>query len=123
MANKPNAIAIDDASQRLFVGTLDPGKLVVLDTDSGKVVTSYPAAAMVDDMAYDGQHKRIYFAGTEFIDVFQQTDADHYDRIAHIPTSFRAKTGVLVPDLYKFYLGVPHHERQGAELLVYDVLP
>ncbi len=78
---------------------------------------------MVDDMAYDGQRKRIYFAGTEFLDVFQQADADHYDRVGHVPTSFRAKTGVLVPELNKFYLAVPHHEKQVAELRVYDVLP
>jgi DNA-binding beta-propeller fold protein YncE len=123
VAKKPTAIALDDASHRLFVGTRDPAKLIALDTDSGKVVASYPAAAMVDDMAYDGPHKRIYFAGTEFLDVFQQTNADHYDHTGHVPTSFRAKTGVLVPELNKFYLAVPHHEKQVAELRVYDVLP
>lgn len=123
VAKKPTAIALDEGSHRLFVGTRDPAKLIVLDTDSGKVVSSYPAAAMVDDMAYDGKSKRIYFAGTEFFDVFHQADADRYARIGHIPTSFRAKTGVLVPELNKFYLAVPHHEKQVAELRVYDVLP
>jgi WD40 repeat protein len=123
VAKKPTAIALDDVSHRLFVGTRDPAELIALDTNSGKVVANYPAAAMVDDMAFDGQRKRIYFAGSEFLDVFQQADADHYDRNAHISTSFRAKTGVLVPELNKFYLAVPHHEKQLAELRVYDVLP
>ena len=123
VARKPTAIAFDETSHRLFVGTREPAKLVALDTDSGKVVANYPAAAMVDDMAFDSQHKRIYFAGTEFLDVFQETDADHYNRSGHVPTSFRAKTGVLVPELNKFYLAVPHHEKQVAELRVYDVLP
>jgi DNA-binding beta-propeller fold protein YncE len=123
VGKKPTAIALDDVSHRLFIGTRDPAKLIVLDTNSGKDVSSYPAAAMVDDMAFDGQRKRIYFAGTEFLDVFQQADADHYDRVGHVPTSFRAKTGVLVPELNKFYLAVPHHEKQVAELRVYDVLP
>ena len=123
VAKKPTAMALDDASHRLFVGTREPAKLVALDTDSGKVVANYPAAAMVDDMAFDSQHKRIYFAGTEFLDVFQQADADHYSRSGHVATSFRAKTGILVPELNKFYLAVPHHEKQVAELRVYDVLP
>src|SRR6516225_5680159 len=123
VAKKPTAIALDEGSHRLFVGTRDPGKLVVLDTNSGKVVSSYPAAAMVDDMAYDGGHKRIYFAGTEFLDVFQQTDPDHYERIAHVATAFRAKTAILVPELNKYFLAVPHHEKQSAELRVYEVLP
>jgi WD40 repeat protein len=118
----PTAIAFDEDAHRLFLGTRVPGKLVVMDSDSGKVVTGYPAAAMVDDMAYDGQSKRIYFAGTEFLDVFHQSEADHYDRIGHIATAFRAKTGVLVPELKRYYLAVPHHEKQTAELRVYEVL-
>jgi DNA-binding beta-propeller fold protein YncE len=119
----PTSIAFDEDAHRLFLGTRVPGKLIVLDSDSGKVVTSYPAAAMVDDMAYDGQSKRIYFAGTEFLDVFRQNDADHYDRIGHVATAFRAKTGVLVPELKRYYLAVPHHEKHTAELRVYEVLP
>ena len=122
-AKKPTAIAFDEDNHRLFVGARDPGKVVVLNADSGKVVNSMPAAAMVDDMTYDGGSKRIYFAGTEFIDVFQQRDADHYERIGHIPTSFRAKTAILVPELSRYYLAVPHHESQNAELRVYNVAP
>ena len=122
-AKKPTAIALDEKGHRLFVGTRDPGKLIVLDTESGKVVSSLPGAAMVDDMAYDSSRKRIYFAGTLFIDVFQQADDDHYDRIGHIPTSFRAKTAILIPELNRYYLGVPHHENQTAEVRVYNVLP
>jgi len=120
---RPTAVAFDESGHRLFVGPREPGKLIVLDSDSGKIVTSYPAAAMVDDMAFDSQGKRIYFAGTEFLDVFHKQDADHYDRIGHIATSFRAKTGVLVPELNRYYLAVPHHEKQTAELRVYEVVP
>jgi DNA-binding beta-propeller fold protein YncE len=119
----PTSMAFDEDAHRLFLGTRVPGKLVVLDSDSGKVVTSYPAAAMIDDLAYDSQSKRIYFAGTEFLDVFQETDPDHYDRIGHIATAYRAKTGVLVPELKRYYLAVPHHEKQVSELRVYEVLP
>ena len=120
---RPTAIALDESGHRLFVGPREPGKLVVLNTDSGKVVASLPAAAMVDDMAYDPNNKRVYFAGTMFIDVFQQRDPDHYDHIGHIPTSFRAKTAILVPELNRYYLAVPHHENQTAEVRVYSVLP
>jgi len=118
----PTSMSFDEDAHRLFLGTRVPGKLVVLDSDSGKVVTSYPAAAMIDDMAFDGASKRIYFAGTEFLDVFHETNADHYERIGHIATSFRAKTGVLVPELKRYYLAVPHHDKQVAELRVYEVL-
>jgi hypothetical protein len=114
-------MSFDEDAHRLLLGTRAPAKLVVLDSDTGKIVTSYPAAAMVDDMAYDSQSKRIYYAGTEYLDVFQKKDADHFDRIGHIATAFRAKTGVLVPELNHYYLAVPHHEKQVAELRVYEV--
>lgn len=123
VGKKPTSLTLDDADHRLFIGTRDPAKLIVLDSESGKAVANYPAAAMVDDMAYDSQRKRIYFAGSEFLDVFQETDANHYERTGHVATSFRAKTGTFVPQLNKFYLAVPHHEKQIAELRVYDVLP
>lgn len=121
VAKKPTTMALDEADRRLFVGTRDPGKLIVLDTNTGKVVTSYPAASMSDDMVYNAAQKRVYFAGSEFVDVFEQKDADHYEQIGHIPTAFRAKTAILIPELNRYYLAVPQHEKQSAELRVYDV--
>jgi DNA-binding beta-propeller fold protein YncE len=117
------AMALDEADHRLFVVTRNPGKLMVLNSDTGKVVTSVPAVGMVDDMAYDARQKRIYVAGDQFVDVFYQKDADHYDRLGRIPGSFRAKTGILVPELNRYYLAVPHHESHEAEVRVYEVQP
>ena len=121
VGKKPTTIALDEADHRLFVGTRDPGKLIVLDTTSGKVVASFPAASMSDDMVYNAAQKRIYFAGTEFVDVFQQNGPDNYEQIGHVATAFRAKTAILVPELNRYYLAVPHHEKNSAELRVYDV--
>jgi len=120
---KPTTIAYDEANHRLFVGTRDPGKLLVLDSESGKLITSLPAVAMVDDMIYDKAHKRIYFAGSEFTDVFVQRDPDHYEHIAHVPTAFRAKTAILLPERNEFILAVPHHEKQIAEVRIYQINP
>jgi DNA-binding beta-propeller fold protein YncE len=122
-ATKPTAMAYDEAAHRLFIGTRNPGKLVVVDSASGQVVASQPGAAMIDDMGYDKAHKLIFFAATEFLDVFQMRDADHYDLVSHFPTAFRAKTGLFVPELNRYYLGVPHHETKSAELRIYEVTP
>jgi hypothetical protein len=86
-------------------------------------VASLPSVEMSHDMAYDSRRKRIYLAGNEFVDVFQQNDADHYELIGHIPTAFRARTAVLLPDLNRYYLAVPQHEDQIAEVRIYKVLP
>ena len=120
-AGKTTPLAFDESGHRLLIGTRDPGKLVVVDSDCGKVVSSVPAAAMPDDLAFDPDRKRAYYAGSMFLDVFKQKDPDHYEQIGHIPTSFRAKTGILVPELKRYYLNVPKHDKQSAEVRVYEV--
>jgi DNA-binding beta-propeller fold protein YncE len=117
------AMAFDEANHRLFVVTRTPGKLVVLNSDNGKVIADLPAVGLVDDAAYDAKQKRIYVAGDQFVDVFEQKDADHYALLARIPGSFRAKTAILVPELNRYYLAVPHHENKDAEVRVYDTQP
>ena len=117
------AMAFDEADHRLFVVTRNPGKLIVLNSDSGKAVTSLPAVGMVDDMSYDAQHKRLYLAGDGSLDVFEQKDPDRYALLAKIPGAFRAKTGTLVPELNRYYLAVPHHENKEAEVRVYEIQP
>ena len=117
------AMALDEASHRLFVVTRKPGKLIVLNSDSGKVIADLPAVGFVDDMSYDAKRKRLYLAGDQFVDVFEQKDADHYVPLAKIPGSFRAKTGILVPELNRYYLAVPHHENKDAEVRVYELQP
>jgi DNA-binding beta-propeller fold protein YncE len=117
------AMAFDEANHRLFVVTRNPGKLIVLNSDDGKVIANLPAVGLVDDAVYDAQHKRIYLAGDQFLDVFEQKDADHYALLAKIPGAFRAKTGILVPELNRYYLAVPHHEGKDAEVRVYEIQP
>jgi len=116
-------MAFDEANHRLFVVTRTPGKLVVLNSDNGKVIADLPAVGLVDDAAYDAKQKRIYLAGDQFVDVFEQKDADHYALLARIPGSFRAKTAILVPELNRYYLAVPHHENKDAEVRIYEIQP
>lgn len=122
-ATKPTAMAFDESTHRLFIGTRSPGKLVVVDSNSGQVVANEPGASMIDDMGFDAAHKLIFFAGTETLDVFRERDADHVELVGHVATAFRAKTGLYVPELNRYYLGVPHHESKSAELRIYDVQP
>jgi hypothetical protein len=117
------AMAFDEANHRLFVSTRTPGKLIVLNSDSGKVIAELPAVGMVDDAAYDARYKRIYLAGDGYVDVFEQKEADHYSLLGRVQGAFRAKTAILVPELNRYYLAVPHHEGKDAEVRVYDIQP
>lgn len=114
-------LVFDEADHRLFVATRKPSNFVVLDSDSGKVITTLPVTDMVDDLAYDSGTKRIYAPGGEFVDVFQKDDANHYKQIGHVPGAFRAKTAVLVPELSRYFLAAPRHGDKAAELRVYKI--
>ena len=115
-------ISYDAANHRLYVGGRTPPKLYVLDSDTGKLVTSVAAPAMVDDASFSSAQKRIYFAGNGFTDIFEIRDANHLERVGHVPTSFRAKTAILVPETNRFYVGVPHHGTKSASVQVYETL-
>ena len=117
------AMTSDEANHRLFVVTRNPGKLVVLDSNSGKVIADLSAVNLVDDISYDAKRRRLYLAGDQFVDVFDQKDPDHYALLAKVPGSFRAKTGTIVPEWNRYYLAVPHHEDRDAEVRVYEVQP
>src|SRR5438105_4077663 len=45
------AMAFDAAHHRLFVSTRSPGKLIVLNSDSGRIISELSAVGMVDDAA------------------------------------------------------------------------
>jgi DNA-binding beta-propeller fold protein YncE len=116
-------VTLDEPDHRLFTATRKPGKFLALDTDTGKVVFSAPTVSHADDLSFDERMKRIYIAGDGYLDVFKQSDPDHYELMERIPTSFRAQTGFLVRELNTYFIAVPHHERQSAEIRAYKVLP
>jgi len=126
-AGKENVpLQYDEATHRLFLATRKPSKLVVVNADNGKEVASLDVADYVDDLAYDASHHRLYVpggGGTGAVSVIEQRGADNYKVVATIPTKPGAKTARLVPELNKYYVGVPAKDAQPAQILVYDVEP
>src|SRR5579871_1726011 len=126
-AGKDNVpLQYDEATHRLFLATRKPSKLVVMNAENGKEVATVDVADYVDDLAYDAAHHRLYIpggGGNGAISVVEQRGADDYKLIATVPTKPGAKTARFVPELNKYYVGVPAKEGQAAQLLVYDVMP
>lgn len=123
-ANFP--MALDEPGHRLFIATRQPPRFVVLDTTSGRVVTTLPCGQDSDDMYYDSARKRIYVvAGEGNISVFQQGDPDHYSLLAKVPSAVGARTAGYFGKGHKgferFYVAVPARADHGAEVLIYTV--
>jgi DNA-binding beta-propeller fold protein YncE len=116
----PVAIAFDEANHRLFVACRD-GNVAVLDTQSGKEVTSLSITNGVDDAVYDPASKRLYTAADGNVDVYEQTDPDNYRLLAKVPTGPVGRTAKLVPELNRYFVAVPQHGTKSAEVLVFEV--
>jgi len=113
-------MALDEAHQRLFVGVWKPAQLLVFDTETGKQVAAGDIAGKTDDLFYDSARHRVYvLTSKQFLEVFEQKDADHYDRIARYPIPPGSQTGLFVPEWEKLFVAVPAQTEANAEVRVY----
>jgi hypothetical protein len=120
-----HTLAFDEAHHRLFTAALQPGRLTVVDSDSGAVVANLPCVVGVDDLWFDPPRRRIYAPGAGFIDVFQDNEQDRYAAIAHVPvgagagsTSFHIKTRTQD----SLYMSWPNMLPQGgSEVLLFYI--
>jgi YVTN family beta-propeller protein len=114
-------MALDEANHRLFVGTRSPAKLIVLDTETGKTITSLDSSGDADDIFYDAKNKRIYISGGEgAISVFEQTDPDDYRLLGKVNTAEGARTSLFMPGWDTLYLAMPHRGSQQAEIRAFQ---
>ena len=118
------SMALDELDHRLFVHARDPGKVLVIDTESGKLITSLLCQGDYDDAIYDPGTRRLYLIGTPFLKVWQKSaEGDRYDTLGQVPTAFHSITGFLVPSLNRLFIAVNHHGTTDAVVQVYDVVP
>src|SRR6266478_760525 len=115
------AMALDEASHRLFVACRT-SQIAVLDTQTGKEITSFAITKGVDDITYDAASKRIYAACDGAVDIYEQSGPDTYKLVANVPTGPMGRTARLVPELKRYFVAVPQHGATSAKVLVFEVL-
>ncbi len=143
---QPHTANIDAAHHRLFLGsrlggghTVEPGKLVVMNTETGKLVQVLDAPGGGDEIFFDAATSRIYFSGSAGnLAVLHEDDADHFRLLGKVPTGAIAKSGIWIPELKRYYAAVPKHlvellpttqygtgdwVTEEAHLMVFDELP
>jgi DNA-binding beta-propeller fold protein YncE len=114
---QPHVAGLDAAHHRLFMGSrlegghsVDPGKLVIINTDTGKVVQTLDATGGGDEIFFDPPSGRIYFSGsTGTLAVFHEDDPDHFRILGKVPTGAIAKSGIWIPESKRYYAAVPKH--------------
>jgi DNA-binding beta-propeller fold protein YncE len=114
-------MALDEAHHRLFLATWTPSRMLVFDTQTGKEIAAGETAGPSDDLFYDSRRGRVYvLTGAGFLEVFQDSDHIHYDRIAHYATPLHTQTGLFVPEWGRLFAAAQGQGERSAEIRVYE---
>jgi len=99
------ALAFDPQTRRLFAGCRGGQLMVVLDADTGKVITTAPIGERVDAAAFDPATKLVFQStGGGTIAVFLQDSADKYTLLENIVTNPGSKTMGLDPKTHRLFV-------------------
>jgi len=113
----PTGLALDAADHRLFIATRNK-KLIVMDTETGKIVAALAIGAGCDGAGYDPGLKRVYTANSiGTMTVIQQDSPDQYRVLENAPTHFLGHS--LVVDLATHRVYVTYF----GSIAAYDPLP
>jgi DNA-binding beta-propeller fold protein YncE len=105
VAKVPTGLAYDAKTNRLFIGTRNEPKFVVMDAASGKVVAEFPIGAGVDYAAFDPSSNRIFFSCADgTLNIFHEKSADAYEDAGAVKTQPSAKTLAFDPTTKKVFL-------------------
>lgn len=102
--DSPSGMAIDAVHRRLFIGCHNR-TLVVMNSDSGKVVTAVPIGDGVDANRFDPGTNLVFSSnGDGTLTVVHEDSADAYSVIAKVSTQRGARTMELDPRTHRVYL-------------------
>ena len=113
-------MALDESTHRLLIGCRRPASLALLNTDTGKAVTTLGIVGDTDDLFYDVARRRAYVIGGEgFVDIVQR-DGDGLRRLGRIPTRDGARTGLWVAEQSRLYVALPSRGGEPAAVRVFE---
>ena len=104
-AGTPTALAMDVQHHRLFSAGRNPQMLVVLYSDSGKVLQSFPISAGADAAAYEPETGLVFVSTRDgMVHVFHEDSPDKFSEAETIKTEFGAKTMGLDTKTHNLFL-------------------
>jgi hypothetical protein len=104
-AGAPTALAMDVQHHRLFSAGRNPQMLVMLDSDTGKILQSFPISAGVDAAAYEPETGLLFVSTREgMVHVFHEDSPDEFSEAETIKTEFGAKTMGLDAKTHNLFL-------------------
>ena len=111
-AGHPVGMAIDPATHHLFIGCRNPQRLVVMNSETGKVEAALPIGAGVDATAY-GAGEAFASAGDGTLTVAAQA-AGKFDVAQTVKTPVGARTMGMNSETHRLYLPTAEMEPAAA---------
>jgi DNA-binding beta-propeller fold protein YncE len=117
---EPTGLAMDRRNRRLFVGCHGGGEgrngvMVVLNADSGKVVTTLPIGQGVDAAVFDPETGQAFAScGDGTVTVVHQGGPDDYQVEGTIQTQRGSRTMALDPKTHKLFLSSAKFKQAGG---------
>jgi len=110
----PSGLAIDLKTKRLF-SVCENKLMVVLDYETGKIVTTLKIGEGVDGVAFDKELNRIYSSnGVGTMTVVQEIDANTFKVLENFPTQKGARTIAVNSKTHKLYLPTAEYNEASA---------
>jgi DNA-binding beta-propeller fold protein YncE len=115
VAKIPTGLAYDAKTKRLFIGTRNEPKMVVMDAVTGKVINSFPIGKGVDYAAFDPGAGLIFLScGDGTLSIFHEKSADVYEDAGAVKTQPSAKTMAFDPKTRKIFLPAAEYQETPA---------
>ncbi|HEY1730506.1 MAG TPA: YncE family protein [Terriglobales bacterium] len=107
---EPSALAFDAEHHRLFAGC-DNKMMAVVDSDSGKVITTVPIGEGVDAGRFNPETHQIFMScGEGLLTIIHEDSPDKYTVQQNLPTARGARTMALDPESNTAYLVTAQRE-------------
>ena len=104
----PSGLALDNVNHRLFSAT--DKLMVILDAETGMVITTVPTGDGVDGAGFDPGLKRAYSScGEGFLTVVQEESPDSYRVLTNVPTQSGARTISVSAKTHRIYLSAAEY--------------
>jgi DNA-binding beta-propeller fold protein YncE len=115
-AGEPVAITLDKEHGRVFSAGRGPALLVMMDSDSGKVLQSFPISEGVDAAVFDPDSNTVFASSRAGkIHVFHEDSVDKLSALDPIETEYGAKTMGIDPKTHNLFLSTSDFGPAGAK--------
>lgn len=115
-------IAFDAGTHRLFLAQDHPGKLIVLNTDTGSRVAKLDIPGDADDMDFDAATHRLFLAcGDGYLETIDVSQPNKPRELSRIATGEGAATGMLLVSKREYILAIPAANGKSARIDVFSI--